>query len=217
MPKKQRGFTLLELLVVIAIIGILVTIAIVAINPVQRLKEARDAVRMADIRNIALALNAYNVDNGHFPKETGCDSSRGQAGGTACNWWPVGDHIHTPIPPPGQSDWASGPAYTDYIKDQLVPKYIGYMPKDPINNDEYFYSYEPRNDPKDLVPGDIQPFLCYNDATEGYCEQYAVTAHLEADPTETFTCSSEHFTGSGPGGTGGYEPGCYIRHDLGSQ
>lgn len=62
---KNSGFTLIELLVVIAIIGLLSTMAIVALGT-ARLK-ARDARRVADLRQIQSAFEMYNNDNGVYP------------------------------------------------------------------------------------------------------------------------------------------------------
>ena len=63
--RKQKGFTLIELLVVIAIIGLLSTLSIVALNNARA--RARDARRVADIKQIQTALELYFNDAGVYP------------------------------------------------------------------------------------------------------------------------------------------------------
>ena len=72
LPKiEQRGFTLIELLVVVAIIGILSTIVLVSLNEARM--KARDVRRLADLRQVALALEMYYDDNTDigFPGSSG--------------------------------------------------------------------------------------------------------------------------------------------------
>jgi uncharacterized protein (TIGR02145 family)/prepilin-type N-terminal cleavage/methylation domain-containing protein len=64
---KKQAFTLIELLVVIAIIGILSTLAVVALQNAR--KNARDAKRIADIKQIQTALELYYNDVGEYPAE----------------------------------------------------------------------------------------------------------------------------------------------------
>jgi len=52
--KNSKGFTLIELLVVIAIIGILSSVVLASLNSAR--KKSRDAHRVADIKQIQLAL-----------------------------------------------------------------------------------------------------------------------------------------------------------------
>ncbi|OGF27179.1 hypothetical protein A2331_00365 [Candidatus Falkowbacteria bacterium RIFOXYB2_FULL_34_18] len=60
-----KGFTLVELLVVIAIIGLLSTFAVVSLNE-ARLK-ARDARRLADVKQMMTALEIYYSSCGRYP------------------------------------------------------------------------------------------------------------------------------------------------------
>ena len=58
--QKQRalkGFTLIELLVVIAIIGVLASIVLASLNSARQ--KSRDARRIADIKQLQLALELY--------------------------------------------------------------------------------------------------------------------------------------------------------------
>ena len=67
MKKNKQGFTLIELLVVIAIIGLLSTLSIVALN--QARARARDARRLADVKQIQTALEMYYNDMGGYPDD----------------------------------------------------------------------------------------------------------------------------------------------------
>ncbi len=55
--KNSKGFTLIELLVVIAIIGILSSVVLASLNSAR--KKARDARRLADIKQVQTALELY--------------------------------------------------------------------------------------------------------------------------------------------------------------
>ena len=62
---KKKGFTLIELLVVVAIIGLLATLSVVALNTARA--KARDAKRVADVKQIQTALELYYNDNSGYP------------------------------------------------------------------------------------------------------------------------------------------------------
>ncbi|MCX6795117.1 MAG: prepilin-type N-terminal cleavage/methylation domain-containing protein [Candidatus Falkowbacteria bacterium] len=68
MKKQTKGFTLIELLVVIAIIGLLATLSVVALNTAR--VKARDARRLADIRQMQSALEMYYSDFNQYPTGT---------------------------------------------------------------------------------------------------------------------------------------------------
>ncbi len=66
--KNKQGFTLIELLVVIAIIGLLSTLSVVALNNAR--SRARDARRVADIKQIQTALELYFNANNNYPLQS---------------------------------------------------------------------------------------------------------------------------------------------------
>ncbi|MBI5732598.1 prepilin-type N-terminal cleavage/methylation domain-containing protein [Candidatus Jorgensenbacteria bacterium] len=61
----KRGFTLIELLVVIAILVVLSTAVVLVLNPVELIKQSRDATRISDLStlNSAIALYLSDVSN----------------------------------------------------------------------------------------------------------------------------------------------------------
>lgn len=65
MNQTKRGFTLIELLVVIAIIGILSSVVLASLNSAR--KKGRDARRIADVKQVQLALELYYDANGTYP------------------------------------------------------------------------------------------------------------------------------------------------------
>ena len=66
---RRHGFTLVEMLLVITIIGILA--ALVVPKMMGRSEQARLAAARADISSLKTALDAYEVDNGNYPRSLG--------------------------------------------------------------------------------------------------------------------------------------------------
>ena len=112
--RKQNSFTLIELLVVIAIIGILAAIAIPSLSNVRA--KARDARRLADLDQLAKAMELYFNDYNHYPIwESGCIDKE------------TDNPLRTEIDP-------SSPVF-------FTDKYMKTPPKDPLPN-KYCYYYQ---------------------------------------------------------------------------
>lgn len=86
--RNKRGFTLIELLLVIAIIAVLSVAVFAALNPAQRLKDAKDARRTSDVDTILTAIHQSIVDNkGTLPTKmpaAGQERQLGTGDATAC-------------------------------------------------------------------------------------------------------------------------------------
>ncbi len=67
MKQSRQGFTLIELLVVIAIIGILSSVVLASLNSAR--VKARDARRIADLKQIQIALELFHDADGKYPTD----------------------------------------------------------------------------------------------------------------------------------------------------
>lgn len=80
---RQGGFTLIELLVVIAIIGVLASIVLASLNAAR--KKSRDARRVADIKQIQLALELYfDANSSAYPDALASLKGAAACGSQAC-------------------------------------------------------------------------------------------------------------------------------------
>jgi len=68
MKQKQRGFTLIELLVVIAIIGILASVVLSSLSSARA--GARDAKRLAEVRQLQTSLEMFYNANSRYPLDS---------------------------------------------------------------------------------------------------------------------------------------------------
>ncbi len=121
-PRRAPAFTLIELLVVIAIIGLLSSIVFASLNSAR--VKARDARRIADLREVQKALELYYADHGSYPTTGGAWWGTEPQGGVAC----YGNRGAGAIP-------------------GLVPAYISSIPRDPNPSVGHCYLY--RSDGKD--------------------------------------------------------------------
>ncbi len=63
MPIGSYGFTLIEILLVVAILSILLVVVFAALNPAQRLTDARNARRWNDVNQVLTAVHECIIDN----------------------------------------------------------------------------------------------------------------------------------------------------------
>jgi prepilin-type N-terminal cleavage/methylation domain-containing protein len=119
--KITKGFTLIELLVVIAIIGILSSVVLVSLSTARM--KARDARRIADFKQIMLALELYYDAKSYYP------GSNNTSGSPPCSFpalaWDCNGYQRSNVTGAVQGSW-------DYLQTELGP-YLSKVPVDPIN------------------------------------------------------------------------------------
>lgn len=113
MNYKKKGFTLVELIVVVTILAILGTIGFVSLQGYSA--NARDSVRISDLRNIKRALELYYLGNTSYPS-----ASTGSV-----------------VSYSGSELWTQG-TFDDALT--LAVGKINPKPQDPLTAAEYIYS-----------------------------------------------------------------------------
>lgn len=73
-PVDRRGFTLVELLVVVSIIGLLISLVLPAVQSAR--ESSRRAQCTDNLKQIGLALHAYQASNHTFPLNWGKPQAR---------------------------------------------------------------------------------------------------------------------------------------------
>ncbi|MDP4007841.1 MAG: prepilin-type N-terminal cleavage/methylation domain-containing protein [Candidatus Peregrinibacteria bacterium] len=95
---RRRAFSLIELLIVITIIGILAVAFLPSITSGP--SRARDTQRIADMSDIALALELYYQDTGSFPLVTGAIHDASEPGLSLKTYF---DNNTIPLDPSGRT------------------------------------------------------------------------------------------------------------------
>src|SRR3989344_2038193 len=189
----DRGFTLTEVLLAIAIITMLTVIGISLITPAKRLAQTRDAQRKNDISEIAKALGFYATVAGAFPDAQTCDSSISlghddeEGALYSCPPVPIGNGWNS------SSGEQSSNIYQGLITDEKILKDL---PKDPINNQDYYYRYRPKRSGNQNCNGTNQS------APPANCTFYWIGTKLESpkDPNKPiFRCSDMDWLAEGVG------------------
>lgn len=67
MHKPQKGFTIVELMVVVTVVGVMAAMGIAAVNQQRQRDRAQDAVRLAKVENLAMAVESYFASEGVYP------------------------------------------------------------------------------------------------------------------------------------------------------
>ena len=172
--KVKNGFTLIELLVVIAIIGLLSSVILASLSTARM--KARDARRLADIRQIKLALELYYDAKGYYPGANWPGTNVLPAcSDTPIQEWDCNGRLMSYVSGGGANSW-------DTLQTELAP-YLAKLPRDPINSTCppwttaspcYSYAY-----------GDVGRYL--------YPPTYTIYARLET-PNHPQNCANNNYT-----------------------
>lgn len=118
MKKSIIGFTLIELLVVVIVIGILAAIVLITVRGIR--EEARDAIRIADLRQLQTKLETYWIlSGGGYPLSTEDSQIQGHPWGSF--WEGYGTVPKDPLPTQSYAYVSDGLSYQLYAKFEKEP------------------------------------------------------------------------------------------------
>ncbi len=155
---KSRGFTLIELLIVIGIVVVLTGLVVVAINPGERLAEARDNRRQADVDTIYSIVEQYVLQNhGKLPGSDG-NCFDGKEDGENFDFHECGPY--------------------------LAPIYVSEMPRDPLKDNGGETGYLVKRDSKGRIGVEAYHYEGNERITAGSWPQYCLKFNGEDDYIE---------------------------------
>lgn len=117
---KQKGVSIVELLLVISFTMVMFAFVLLYVDPIERRRIARDNVRLNDINILDRAITEYALDNGFFPDT---------------------DLVLRESTIAPSSETISLDNSTKGWIDANLSKYTSRLPVDPINDENYHYSY----------------------------------------------------------------------------
>ena len=154
----KKGFTLIELLVVIAILAVLSVVVVLTLNPAGLLQEARDANRISDMATFKSSLSLYLVDVSTpvLGSSTYCylsiatttgmtapTSSNTTFATTSCAVWFADAPTSTVL---ATTTYRSVTGTVGWVPVNMSSISAGApfaeWPIDPLNSNNYYYSYE---------------------------------------------------------------------------
>lgn len=136
MLKTAKGFTLIELLIVVAIITILATLVFIILNPLELLRESRDATRLADLGTLSRVINIASQQN-QTATNLLCAGQYGSCSGRS-------DSLDTNVRNADGGGWIK----VNFTGTQGID--LGVLPLDPVNKDGFAYTYASDGDKYEL-------------------------------------------------------------------
>lgn len=121
---KDRGFTIIELLVVVAVIGLLSAIVLAALQAAS--SKARDARRVAEMRNIVSALELHHEETGRYLEVPNTSPENDF-------WYGVGCGTDS-------FDWF-GEQFLNINTSGLIPKYLPAVGADSLLDEDWNYCH----------------------------------------------------------------------------